>query len=116
LWYVLLGIVDWQEGTYRQVGRIKREWLGRAGPQELPEHYRAGTEHLWAPLANTAFEWNIRQDRANKRASPYSDEADMELINGFFPCPNKRPEGEQWDWMDFKVKEEDEEDIRKEDV
>jgi hypothetical protein len=110
-WYVLRGIVDWQEGTYHQVGSVKRTWVVHADPHGLPEHYRAGTEHLWAPLANAAFEWNIRQDRVYKGSSPYSDKANMELIDGYFPCP-KRPEGEEWDWMDFKVKEED---MRKED-
>jgi hypothetical protein len=90
---------------------MKRTWVAVVDPHELPEHYRAGTKHLWAPLTNAAFEWNILQDRVNKRSSPYSDKANMEVIDRQFPCP-KRPNGEEWDWMDFRVKEED---VRKQD-
>jgi hypothetical protein len=106
-WYVLLGIVDWQEGTYRQVGRLKREWVARARPKKLPKYYRAGAEHLWTSLLVLFDDFERRQNQVFKwETSDYSDKVNMELIDGLFPSP-KRPDGEEWDWMDFKVKEED---------
>jgi hypothetical protein len=90
---------------------MKREWVAHAGFEGLPEEYRTGTEHLWTPLTKAAYRWNQRQDDIANGYSEYSDKTNMELIHSVFPCP-KRPDGEEWDWMDFKVKEED---IRKED-
>jgi hypothetical protein len=110
-WYVLLGIIDWREGTYRQVGRMKREWVAHARHEGLPTEHRKGTEHLWTPLTKAALLWSHRQDLVLNGDLEYSDKTNMELIDSWLPC-SKRPDGEEWDWMDFEVKEED---IRKED-
>jgi hypothetical protein len=111
VWYVLLGTPDWREGTYSQVGALKRTWVAHARRKGLRTEHRTGTEHLWTPLTKAAYKWNQRQDDVANGYSEYSDKTNMELIHSFLPCP-KRPDGEEWDWMDFKLKEED---IRKED-
>jgi hypothetical protein len=90
------------------VGLIKRDWVARAGLKGLPIEYRTGTEHLWTPLTKAAYKWNQRQDDVANGYSEYSDKTNMELIHSFLPCP-KRPDGEEWDWMDFKVNDEDKE-------
>jgi hypothetical protein len=109
VWYVIDGRpeIDWRTGTYWQVGAAKGDWIKfEAIPEKLPKVYRPGTEHLWAPLANAAYDWHQRQDSVLRKRSAYSDKANMEVIDGSLPCP-KRPDGEEWDWMDFKVKEEE---------
>ena len=109
VWYVIEGRPpgDWRLGTYQQVGAAKRGWIVyKAMAKRLPDHYRTGTEHLWPALANTVYYWFRRLDEVSRELSPYSDKANLELIQGHFPCP-KRPEGEEWDWMEFGVKQED---------
>jgi hypothetical protein len=93
------------------VGSLKRRWVVHAGLEGLPKQSRTGTEHLWTSLVATAFKWNQRQDDVLNGWSEYSDKTNMELIDSWLPC-SKRPASEEWDWMDFEMKEEY---IRKED-
>ncbi|KAJ2911936.1 hypothetical protein MD484_g8483, partial [Candolleomyces efflorescens] len=109
VWYVIEGRPpgDWRLGTYHQVGDAKVKWIRReAVAEKLPDYYRTGTEHLWAALADAVYDWLLRLDQVFRKRSSYSDKANLELIQGHFPCP-KRPEGEEWDWMEFGVKQED---------
>ena len=109
VWYVIEGRPpgNWRLGTYQQVGAAKAEWIRyEAVAEKLPDYYRTGTEHLWAALADAVFDWHLRQDLVARERLPYSDKANIEVIKGHFPCP-KRPEGEEWDWMEFGVKQED---------
>ena len=112
-WYVLLGTPSWREGTYSQVAASKRRWIAHSIRRRkgLPRSYRNGAEHLWGPLTNAAYKWQQLQDDVQVGLARYSDKTNTELIHRFLPCP-KRPDSEEWDWMDFKVKEED---MRKED-
>jgi hypothetical protein len=104
-WYVLGGTPDWREGTHRQVGANKILWTNNADVSKLPTKYRQGTEQLWKPLVMLLNFFKERQTRVFKlQMSEYSDKAEMQLIDDQFSCP-KRPDGEEWDWMDFKVKE-----------
>jgi hypothetical protein len=58
-----------------------------------------------------ALEWSQRQDLVLNGDLEHSEKTNMELIHCSLPCP-KRPDGEEWNWMDLKVKDED---IRKDD-
>ncbi|KAJ2934477.1 hypothetical protein H1R20_g2647, partial [Candolleomyces eurysporus] len=113
-WYVTQGETgaSWQEGSYNDVGFVKGGWIDNIRPKVLPACYREGTEQLWTPLAITVYNWKGRQIQVfTHETLQYSDKANVELIDSQLPCP-KRPFSEEWDWIAFKVKEED---IREED-
>ncbi|KAJ2921216.1 hypothetical protein H1R20_g15874, partial [Candolleomyces eurysporus] len=111
-WYVTQGMDNWREGSYIQVGLVKGGWVDKAHTRVLPANYRPGSEHLWRPLITLLENWKGRQQQVfNKGTLEYSDKINLEMIEGGLSCP-KRPDGEEWDWMSWTVKEED---IREED-
>ncbi|RXW15793.1 hypothetical protein EST38_g10061 [Candolleomyces aberdarensis] len=106
------GVDEWREGSFKQVCGEKNNWISALDPNKLPENCRQGSELIWRPLTRLFHRWMERQrDVFRFRDEEYSDKGNMLLIDRVLPYP-KRPSGEEWDWMDWAVKEED---IREED-
>ncbi|KAJ2935812.1 hypothetical protein H1R20_g1282, partial [Candolleomyces eurysporus] len=109
-WYITQGVEAWHENSFALVGGAKTQWRKGAKLHIFPEGYRKGSEHLWAPLIKFLIQWEPLQEMVNINVTPYSDQANMKLIDELLPYP-KRSSGEEWDWMVWKVTEEDIRDV-----
>ncbi|KAJ2934509.1 hypothetical protein H1R20_g2644, partial [Candolleomyces eurysporus] len=109
-WYITQGVKAWHENSFALVGGAKTRWRKGAKLHIFPEGYRKGSEHLWAPLIKFLIQWELLQEMVNINVTPYSDQANMKLIDELLPYP-KRSSDEEWDWMVWKVTEEDIRDV-----
>ncbi|RXW19761.1 hypothetical protein EST38_g6087 [Candolleomyces aberdarensis] len=95
VWYVTQGVAAWSEGSFYQVAGEKNNWIYTLTPHDLPEGIRPGSNPIWDLLPDTIYRYaGLQVEVLNLRTKPYSDKANMELINRGLPRP-KQPSGEE---------------------